>query len=285
MSVAPSKATSVHVKPLESEQVFNLCSNALLLETAMAFHSAEPFDAEIVSTAAELLRLLNCFTAAKDSEVGTLGAHVREETISSLMTSELAMRFSQQSSHFESVLGSLPSCALPSDWHSSFLWAGQLPIVLDVKEGKNSASKPGQGQMDISLAIKFSADFLTHCAKRGMLPVAFIELTKGNISQKANQAFCTAVGCMQHLHGAGCVFPILGVTLSADKICCAAYCPDEKRKLSCVQIGREDVSADSLCRLIRAMLFWGVGVQRFMRGPHWFQMQPAQNVVFSGAFR
>ena len=283
MSVAPSSAQEVHIAPYRSEAEVHLCSNALLLEAAMAFHSNEPFCATIVTAATALVRTLRCIGGSNE-ELGYLGGNVYEETISSLMTSELAIHFNTLSSKIYSMFDSLPSGPPPDGIDSRLLWAGQMPIILGVKENKSANSKPSQGKMDIALAVEFASGLDRRLKMAGKLPVAFIELTKDGIAQKKVQSFATVVGVSQYLKFACCNVPVLGVMLNATEMHCVAYCPDGKKKLSCVDIFQVAVTQDSMCRLLRTMLLWGVGVQRFMFGPHEFQVQKLfRNVVFSSA--
>jgi len=295
MSVAPSKATSAKLEAYRSPRVSNLCSNAILLEAAVAFHSGDPFPDDVVATAKDCREILDSL-GAEFSEVngyGYLNGNVHELTVSTLLQSVISEGLSQtrMSTSVHAALGSLASsCPLPADMRARLLWSSEAPVLLAAKESaaavssaqKKAALKaPSQGQMDVALALKLESGFRDKVGTPGLLPVAFIELTKGTLDKKAKQMLSNSIGCMQFMTQADCVCPILGIALNSEYLKCVAFCPDIKETICEVVICESDASVDSLCRMLRTMWFWSVGVQPFMSVANSFAMRPARNVVMS----
>ena len=275
----PPSSASKHksqVKAVRSKKVYNMCSNAIFLEAAVAFHSPEPFHADLVLAATEFNRILQCINGNEAELFGDLHGNVHETTVSTLLTSVLAKRLSCSPARgAREILGSLATCPLPDDLNADLRWSCEAPLVLE---------STSQGRMDVLLALRFDSGFRGNAGARGSLPVAFIELTKNALKLKKYQMLCNSIGCMQAMRQSVSVYPLLGVALNADKMQCVAFCPELGGKVGKVPLCKVDVSVDSVCRLLRMMLFWSVAVQPFISVTNSLSVQFDRDVVISGAF-
>jgi hypothetical protein len=279
MSFPPSSAHKHKddIDKLISKKVYNMCSNAVLLEAALAFHSPEPFHEDFVTVATTFNRILQCIKGGKAAQqFGDLHGNVHEMTVSTMLAVTLNKHLSCSSVRAHEMLGALATCSLPRNLDASLLWTCESPLVLE--------SESRQGRMDVALALQFDSGFRGDAGKCGTLPVAFIELTRDVLKVKDDQLVCNSIGCMQYMRQTVSVFPLLSVSLNASKLRCTVFFPEVGGLVGRVVLCEVDVSVESVCRLLRMMMFWSVAVQPFISVATSFRVEFDRHVAISGAF-